>query len=190
MNELDTLLERLTQTDESGGIHIPPEMRLFLCCLARLMKAESVIETGYDAGFTTLALSFSGANVVAVDNLTQYPYVDPQARKMLAGQENVKLHKAEALEFLKSLPDESVDLAFIDDWHFAGHVEGEAQQIERILRPGGVGVFHDTRAEDLQVWPAVSSVIPDWEHISLPAVSAHSGRDYGFALVRKPNRRS
>ena len=189
MNDFDALLDKLTQREVSGGIHTPPELRLLLCCLARLMRAENVLETGYDAGFTTLALGMSGAKVTAVDNLSQYGFVDPLAYIINAGNNNVELRTAEALEFLKSLEDESVDMAFIDDWHFHEHVGKEAQELIRVLRPGGVAVFHDVRAEELELWDTIIKVVPDWQRINLPASSPVAHRDFGFALLRKPNGR-
>ena len=187
MDEFNALLEKLTQKDTSGGIHVPAEMRLLLSCLARLMHFETIVETGYDAGFTTLALSLSGASVTAVDNLTEYPYIDETARAMLNEYDNVELRMSEALTFLKQLDDESIDMAFIDDWHSPDHVEREAIELIRVLRPGGVAAFHDVRAEELYLWNAIISILPGWESIQLPAVSPRSGRDYGFALLRKPN---
>jgi hypothetical protein len=94
---LSELMDGLTQTEESGGVNNPPELRLFLLSLAMLLRAQRVVETGYDAGRTTLALALSGADVCGVDDLSEYRDVEVSARELLAGFGNVQMVRADAL---------------------------------------------------------------------------------------------
>jgi predicted O-methyltransferase YrrM len=181
-----TLMEELTQRQEvvkSGGVHVPPALRLLLLALAHL-SGGPVLETGYDAGFTTGALALSGLPVVGVDNLSEYGYVDGPARERLADYQNVTLVKEDALVYLRGLDDESLGLAFIDDNHDRTHVMLEAQELRRALKPGGFAVFHDTEA--CYLCEVLDAEFPGWELLYLPAVSPDNGLDYGVGIVRKP----
>ena len=180
------VLQPFTQTYESGGIHTPPEFRLWLTTLALGMHAREIVETGYDAGYTTLALALSGAHVVGIDNLSEYADADLVARRNLAGCRNVQLIQCDALGYLRGRVDESVDLIFIDDNHNPFHVHQEALEIRRVLRPGGYAVFHDTLSREL--WHVIESVFPDWQRVQLPCFSPAAMQDYGAGLVRKPTR--
>jgi predicted O-methyltransferase YrrM len=184
---LNTLMNRMRQHTadaHSGGLHTPPELRLLLLCLARMQGAELIIETGYDAGYTTRALALSGARVVAVDNLSEYPNIDGAARAMLSGYSNVELLQADAGELLRAQADGSVDLIFVDDDHRPDHVRVEAKEVRRILRPGGIAVFHDTNIADL--WVVVEKAFDDWDKMRFSAPSPENSVDYGFGVVRKP----
>jgi predicted O-methyltransferase YrrM len=176
-------MEQHTADAHSGGLHTPPELRLLLLCLARMQGAKFIIETGYDAGYTTRALALSGARVVAVDNLTEYPNVDGAARAMLSGYPNIELLQVDAGELLRTQADGSVDLIFIDDDHRPDHVRVEAKEVRRILRPGGIAVFHDINIADL--WGVVEEVFDDWDKMRFSASSPENNIDYGFGIVRK-----
>ena len=181
---LDDLLDELQQQEESGGINNPPELRLLLCLLAQMTRAKRIIETGYDAGYTTMALALTGAKVLAVDDLSGYPGVEAGARERLHGISNVSLFNTDALEFLRVQPDESADLIFVDDDHSPAHVARECTEIRRILRPGGMAAFHDVNVGDL--WQVINRAFSGWMRIYLPAYQPGSDLDYGVGIVRKP----
>lgn len=180
----NVLLFPYSQEVISGGIHTPPELRTILFALGVGLRATDILETGYDAGHTTLALARTGANVVAIDNLSEYGEVDRKARLLLEGYPNVTLINGDALKYLGDAADESFDLIFIDDYHRAEHVMAEAYQVRRVLRPGGCAVFHDTIIHGL--WAVMQRVFADWPMVQLPCFSPQAGRDYGAGLVRKP----
>ena len=182
----DVMLE-FTQPKEvfTGGIHTPPECRLLMYALAKAARANMIVETGYDAGYTTMALAETGAEVWAVDNLSEYAIADVFARPLLAPYPKVTLHLSDALVFIKGLEDESVDLIFVDDNHDYDHVEKEAIEVKRILRPGGIALFHDV-LEYEKIGKVIFEVFSEWQVMMLPCVSPVFQRDFGLGLVRKP----
>ena len=149
------------------------------------LRANDVLELGYDAGATLEALALTGAErVVGVDNLTEYAYVESEAVKRLAPYPNVKMLQREAVEYLNSLPDESVDFVHVDDSHEVDHVFLEAVQLRRVLRPGGIALFHNDGTQGL--WDVLQRAYKDWGWVRLPAVSPYNGLVPDLGLVRKP----
>jgi SAM-dependent methyltransferase len=163
-------LEAFSQHLSSGGDHTPPEMRVLLYALALSYRAEDILETG--------------ANVVAIDNLSEYGHVDKHARELLAKYDNCQLLKTDALAYLRGCPDESFDLIFIDDSRTYDHVEQETTETRRVIRPGGLIIFHDTIFCDL--WRVVDTIFPDWGRMQLPAISPARDVDFGLGLVTRP----
>lgn len=182
--EPNPVLDAFLQKVYSGGSHTAPEMRLMLYCLAAALRARDILETGYDAGSTTEVLAWTGARVVGVDDLSEYPGVDAEARGKMARYGNVELVLGDALEYLRNAPGGSFDLVFVDDGHDPAHVAEEARELRRVLRPGGVAVFHDT--VQCALWGVLEEVFPDWQRVNLPAISPVAGTDYGMGIVRKP----
>lgn len=195
-NPLQSLLTQLTQTLRSGGVYTPPGNRLLLAALAVSMGAKDILETGYDAGVTTLALAMTGARVVAIDNGYEYTAVKVHAVELLAGYPNVELITEDALVYLASAPADSFDLIFIDDCHWPDYTILEISKIQRVLRPGGIAAFHDTISAGL--WEVLYTYFPEsWAGINLPSVQGWKdyagnegalGLDFGLGLVRKPGR--
>ena len=187
-----TFLEQFEQEEYSGGLWTTPGNRLLLLGLAVSMGAEDILELGYDAGVTTEIFAMSGAKrVVGVDNLSEYGGVEPKARQRLSIYPNVELHNGDALDYLHACSDESFDIIFIDDYHGLQHVMAEAQEVRRVLRPGGFAIFHDTIIHAL--WEAIATVLPDWQQIELPSMqrkAPYQDQDFGMGLVRKPYDRS
>ncbi len=177
-------LQKHLQVETSGGMHTAPEARLIMASIAKGMHAQDILETGYDAGYTTLAFAQTGAaNVVGIDNRSEYPESKDSAREMLKGYPNVHLLFADALEFLKETADDSFDIIFIDDSHKVEHVFEEALQVKRVLRPGGYAFFHDTNVRFIFV--VMQAAFQDWPIINLPAYSPVTGEDFGLGMTRK-----
>ena len=168
----------------SGGSHTAPETRSLLALIALLTGSRDVLETGYDAGGTTEILCMTGANVTAIDNLSEYPEVNERAKKKLSGYDNCTLIEGDALEFLRSAHDESYDLVFIDDKHDLLHVAEEAKELHRVLRPGGVATFHDTKFHG--IWHVMQSVFPKWNKMEFVSMSPILNVDLGFGIAIKP----
>jgi predicted O-methyltransferase YrrM len=122
---------------------------------AYIVAAEPkvVIETGSFSGETTIALGEALASVEGIALL--YTVEADAARSAHVKQlmENrpfigvgVNVVHSDALEFLRSVPAESVDMIFLDDDHKQPHVRQELLEARRILRPGGVCFVHDVMA--------------------------------------------
>ncbi len=174
-----------SQTVISGGMHTAPEARLLLFALATLIYAQDILETGYDAGYTTEILAMTGANVTAIDNGSEYPEVKAEAEERLSRYHNCRLLHIDAIQYLRDVPDSSFDLIFIDDDHWPPHVKDEIVEVRRILRPSGIVVFHDTE-KDETLKRVVNEGLQGWEIMNLPAWST-SGvvTNYGLTVGRK-----
>ena len=188
------LVDLFSEYAQAGGSYVTPGNRFMLLSLALMLDAKDILETGYNTGLTTLALGLSGANVTGVDNLFEQSAVEVFAQTRLANMPNVRLVQEDALLFLVESAPESYDLIFIDDCHWPSYTKHECVEIQRVLRPGGCAVFHDTFYAEL--WPVIEGVFPaTWQRINLPSVQewprysgveTMRGRDLGFGLVRKP----
>lgn len=181
-----SLLSQLDQPEWSGGSHTAPELRLLLFCLAHSLRATRIIETGSDAGYTTIVLAETGARVTGIDNHSEYPGIKPKAQERIAQYPNSKILEGDALAYLREQADDSIDFIFIDDFHEHYHVRPEALEARRILRPGGIAAFHDTT--ECKIWAIVEETFPDWQRIELPAISPGLSRDCGVGIVRKPGK--
>lgn len=181
---LIALLSKFDQPEWSGGSHTAPELRLLLFALAYSLRATRIIETGYDAGMTTVVLAETGAEVVGIDNGEEYPNVKGAATERVKEYPNIELIEGDALEYLRSQADNSIDFIFIDDAHHYNWVLTEALEVKRILRPGGLAAFHDTT--ECNIWEIIDNVFADWQRIELPAISPGLSRDMGVGVVRKP----
>jgi predicted O-methyltransferase YrrM len=165
---------------------------MLLASLALSLKAEDILETGYDAAWTTMALAWTGAsNIVAIDNLSEYQKTEPKAREMLSAYPNVTLLNQDALEYLRNSEDLAWDFIFIDDNHATDHVRLECMEVDRILRPGGIVAFHDTISHEL--WAVANTALPDcYQRIEIPCIQVvgqANGLDFGVGIFRKPGDR-
>ncbi len=109
--------------------------------MAQALPAQLVVaDLGCGTGFLTRGLAATGARVIAVDH----------SERMLA---QARQQSQEALDFvefqrgeLDALPlgDDSVDVAFANlVWHHLPDFRKAADEVFRVLRPGGVVVISD-----------------------------------------------
>lgn len=178
----DVLRAQLTQWEYTGGFHTAPDARGLILFLVGLLRARVVVETGFDAGYTTEALAAvpSVERVIAIDSGEEYPQI--KRRLQALALPKVELVHADALLWLRNAPDRSVDFIFIDDNHDAEHVRDECIEVQRVLSAGGVAAFHDTVSYNL--WSVLTDVFADWSKMNLPALNPF-GVDMGLGLVRK-----
>ncbi len=182
-----TIIGAFSQKVISGGMNTAPDVRMMLFALAMSIYAQDILELGYDAGFTTEVLAMTGVRVVGVDNNAEYPGIKRAAQRRLAKYKNCTLITREALDFLEASADDSYDLVFVDDWHDPNHVLLEVEQIRRIVRVGGIVVFHDT-TWDKRLGYVVKAGLPGWEILHLPAWGeTREGviMDFGITVARK-----
>lgn len=190
------LRQAFTEPHTTGGSYVSGANRFFLIALAMTLRAQDILETGFNSGMTTLAFATTGANVVALDNVCEQPDIEPVARQRLASFPNVKLVNEDALLFLVCTPTATYDLIFIDDCHWPLYTFYEAIEAQRILRPGGCVIFHDTTEESAGLWrPVEKALHPSFERINLPSYQGDEGysgveslanKDFGLGIVRKP----
>ena len=127
----------------------------FLAVLVRAVRATEIVEVGTSRGVSTLWLAdaarATGGRVVSLD-----PDVDAQeaaaenmARAGLA--DLVTLHPVDGGSYLAGLPDESVDLIFLD----AERTEypGWWPHPLRVLRPGGLLVADNATSHPDEIAP-------------------------------------
>ena len=84
----------------------------------------------------------------------------------------------------------SIDFIFVDDDHEIVHVRDETYEIMRVLRPGGLAVFHDVYfIPGLldSIVNAIREVDASWQRIDLQSPSALDGRELGLLIVKKPS---
>ena len=61
---------------------------------------------------------------------------------------NVIVHEGPSAETLRDLPDQCLDLAYIDGAHYYEGVLRDAEESVRALKPGGIIIFNDYIAHD------------------------------------------
>lgn len=118
--------------------------------------AETVLETGAFQGHTTVVLGralevLGGGTLIACE-------MDPERARAVEARLDFgpnKVHwtvRAEdALTVIRSLPDQWLDVAFIDDDHRVEHVAEEINALWPKMSAGGLMLFHDVYGScDLQ----------------------------------------
>ena len=178
---LDALYSPNLKQIGHGGSNTPPETRLLLFSLAISMQAKDILELGCDMGYTTRVLASTSANVVGVD--TFYETDKNSAYQLTAPYPNCTIVQSEAYQYLLDVPNGSFDMIFVDDNHDPHHVEQEATEIRRIIRPHGIVAFHDT-TYDPRLREVVRNVFHDCEQIEFPAISPLYERDFGITVVK------
>lgn len=177
----DELIMGLQQSSGAAGSHTAPGMRLFIASLAFMIKATKSIECGLDAGITAEALILgsteSHGEVIGVETNS-----DPA--QLYAYPHYSHVHE-EALGYLRKVGPDCIDLIVIDDDHSEGHVREEIVEVKRVLRPQGIGIFHDVFFHP-HIERAIRELMVGWDMIMLPAWSPPINADMGCGLVRKP----
>lgn len=169
MSHLDAGLWSVPEYSDSfkpstEGINVEVEVIEFLVGLVRLLKPRIVVETGCYCGITSLALAEA-----CQDNEIGHVFtsdIDPLAvaeTKRIASLEGgmefwLTVREGPALE---QLPIAEADLLFSDSSY-----ESRLEEI-KLLKPGAVGVLHDTGMED-HLDEAVRSLYPGSVFIATP----------------------
>jgi predicted O-methyltransferase YrrM len=148
-----------------GGAGTQPAELAYLASICALLQPQVVFEIGTYTGLTTAVFVLNappGARVISLD-LPPHPYLSEaeQARYLDTDLELIReRHLAKYLielglegRYEQLLIDsmafdptpyaETVDLAFIDGAHSLAHVRNDTEKVARMLRPGGLVVWHD-----------------------------------------------
>ena len=194
MHELASVLEVLQERHCTSGSYVSPANRLLLMGLAMSMQAKDILETGTSTGGTALAFAMTGAHVVTIDHYAQEPEVASIAEERLRPYANVERLNGDALFYMATQSANIFDLIFLDDGHWPGYLYREISYAQRLLRPGGVLVCHDTLS--CHMWDVIEGTMPTtWQRINLPSlqdgvdytgIPQVHGQDFGLGIVRKP----
>lgn len=156
---MNAALERLLATFHAEGVahdaaepdrlrrrrNLDPEIAALLALLIQAMGALRIVEIGTSNGYSTLwfadAARATGGRVLSVD-LDEQALQD--AARNLARADHAVPGLADAVELragdggavLRELPDDAVDLLFLDAER--GEYVGWWSELQRVLRPGGL----------------------------------------------------
>lgn len=152
-------VERLYSMPTPGGVYI--EELAILCGIVALLKPKRIVEIGTTEGRTTLNLALYSppdAEIITLDLPPDAPPVAPESgpdyRQAGIAEPGVlfrnhplaaKIHLvlADSTSFNWSPYERSVDLVFIDGAHDYESVRKDSENALRIVRPGGVILWHD-----------------------------------------------
>lgn len=126
--------------------------------MALFTAGKNALEIGTGLGVATRAIAASAARLVTVD-------IDAWA------QENVfpdlRAAGVTCLDSLDGLAAASFDVAFIDGCHQYESVAADLDEVRRLVRPGGVLLFHDDKL--IGVYQALQESRLEWVHIETVA---------------------
>lgn len=157
-----------------------------ICAMIRALAPRVVVETGSYIGMTTRRI-FETLETLPHGSSFYTIEMDPERAAVMRTafegwrtlHPSLAIHPCEgdALAFLNTLANESVDFIFLDDDHTAQHVAEEVIQAKRVLRPGGVCVVHDV------IGPfGLSQVITMAGGVCLPFVRLHAAGGLGVVV--------
>ena len=142
--EEELVFESSTRFSQAAMGSNPVSTR-FLQILARLVRAERVLEIGTFVGVSAIYLARAleqGGRVVTIEKFPEFARIAERNFAANGVQDRITLLVGDAFERIRGLPeDEPFDLAFLD-----GHKERYADYFEAIaprLRPGGLLVVDD-----------------------------------------------
>lgn len=113
-----------------------PEVGELIKALINIHSCENVLEVGVFKGATSL--SMMGVNYTGIDI---EDHREPEVKKAM------KPHKfilGSSLDIIPTFTEKAFDLIFIDSVHEFDHCMAEFKLCERIIKPGGLMVFHDS----------------------------------------------
>jgi O-antigen chain-terminating methyltransferase len=125
---------------------------------------------------------------VLTENGFQAEGVDLDEGMLAACHERgLKAEKREAIEFLKSLPDESQSI--VSGFHIAEHLafsdlQALVQESLRVLRPGGLLILETPNPENLKVSSISFYLDPTHHHPLPPDLLSFLPEYYGFSRVK------
>ena len=144
------LLQMLDAPDDFVQGSTEPWIVDIVCALLKANDKRTVLECGSFIGATTERLArtladMGGGTIVAVE-LGAERAATAQARLEAANLPPTvdwKIVQQDVIQYLKTLPDESVGFAFVDDCHEQPHVLEEISLLLPKMVPGGIVTGHD-----------------------------------------------
>ena len=143
--EDEVLVAARERADELGASPVPPSVGATLGLFAQLLAAKTVVEVGTGAGISGLWLLDGMRDdgiLTTIDAESEHQRAAKEAfRSAGIAPQRTRLINGRALDVLPRLADGSYDLVFIDTAP-ADHPQYVEQGV-RLLRPGGLIVFHN-----------------------------------------------
>ena len=135
--------------------NLEPDAAAFLWLLLHSTAARTVVEIGTSNGYSTIwfadAVRATGGRLVSVD-VDAGAQREAAANLRRAGVESVvELWRGDGGDYLRSLPDGSVDLLFLDAER--PDYPGWWETVRRVLRPGGTLVVDNATSHAEEVAP-------------------------------------
>ena len=115
-----------------------PQVASLITALIDIHECTNVLEVGVFKGATALAMLWDGVNYTGID-------IEDHRHDIV--KQEMKGHKfilGNSLDVLKTLPKQHFDLIFIDSLHEYDHIMQEFKLCERIIKKGGLILFHDS----------------------------------------------
>lgn len=126
-----------------------PWLANLLCALLVAQGGSTVLETGGFMGvtsawlYTTLERMGGGKLIVAEINNARAADIATFLRKFPCPNTEFVVENKNVLDVIRELPDQSLDVAWVDDDHTPWHVGQEIGLLWPKMRKGGLLVFHD-----------------------------------------------
>jgi len=166
LQQLQALWQQGEEHDQSAMEHsdkwlmITPDTGKFLYQLVRASAARRIVEIGTSSGYSTLWLALAAkAGQGHVTSLDTSAEKQQQAQANLQGfgvEHLVNLQCAEAGKWLAALEASPVDFLFLDADR--GRYTDLWQQIQRVLRPGGLVVMDNALSHPEECAPFIEQV--------------------------------
>jgi predicted O-methyltransferase YrrM len=142
--------------DAIGGIdhHLwssEPDVGLFLSCLVKMHRLQSVVEVGVFKGLTASYLIDSlgpGGRYTGID-MEDHRCASVKAYMEEKGQD---FHLGDSKRELAKLGTTSADLIFLDGDHTLPYVKAEFLESLRVLRRNGFICIHDYQTRGVRLW--------------------------------------
>ena len=170
------MVYRLDESAPVGGSRCA-----LIAALAAFLKPDLYVELGVDQGETFRMTAPHCAKSIAVDIADNASSIN--------GTQNSRFVRSDTVAFLRTMPAESVDFAFLDSSHDAEITYRELAELDRVMVVNGVIAMHDTYpprklytgdeyCSDVHTVPANIAARYGWEVMTLPA-------EYGVTVCRK-----
>ena len=142
--EDEVLVAARERADDLGAAPVPPAVGALLSMFTQMLDAKAVVEVGTGAGVSGLWLldGMRDGTLTTIDAEPEHQRAAKEAFRSggIAGS-RTRMINGRALDVLPRLADSAYDLVFIDTTP-ADHPHYVEQGV-RLLRPGGVIIFHN-----------------------------------------------
>ncbi len=170
-----------------GSMQIAPEQGQFMAFLARLIKAQKILEVGVFTGYSSLCLALAlpeKGHLIACDISEGYTAIARRYWQLAGVDGKIDLHIAPALQTLDQLlaagEVETFDLAFIDadKTNYDAYYEKSLQ----LLRPGGLILIDNVLWSGAVADPSIT----DADTLALRALNQKLHQDQRIELSLLP----